>query len=446
MLWRLTLNTLQSLSEVTVSTDGSWIEHEPDGDAVLSALRSFAAEFDVALEGYLPSDDGSSQLAAAIAYSALAPGKRLRPYLVARCCEVACGVGATGNSVGATGSLPARVVTDDTGGQAASGTRGDANQSRAVLSPVRSVPHPSTGVKDGAPADAAVAHGHTPHPAMHVAAAVECVHAFSLIHDDLPAMDDDDLRRGRPTNHKVFGEANAILAGNALLSLAFELLVRHTPDARIAAGLVLELADAVGAAGMIGGQAADIAGQDRPPDLTLVESIHARKTARLMEAACRLGAMYGEMLKTEPPKAESPTLNSAFSISAFQRFGVSAFQRFSVSDIVETLGRYGRFLGVAFQITDDLLDVTATREGLGKEVGKDASSGKQTHPSCVGVEESRRAAARATRRAVEALASFGESAEDLRALARFVACGTGFQPVSSPARCRCHTTRGIDKR
>ncbi|RJP34425.1 MAG: polyprenyl synthetase family protein [Phycisphaerales bacterium] len=289
---------------------------------VSETLKDYARRFDVRLAEFLPADDGASDLAQAVRYSALAPGKRLRPYLVSQCCTIA---------------------------------GGDVEQS---------------------------------YPA---AAAIECVHVFSLIHDDLPAMDDDDLRRGQPTCHRRFSEATAILAGDALLTLAFELLVRHAQDAGLAVRLVREVSEAVGIGGMIGGQAADIAGQRRPASLERVRDIHARKTARLIEASCRVGAMIGA------------------STGAAQR-----------PNIMQTLAEYGRWLGSAFQITDDVLDVTATREAMGKAVRKDAAVGKQTYPACVGVEESRRAAREACARAVDALTALGPEADDLRALAGFV--------------------------
>jgi len=219
-----------------------------------------------------------------------------------------------------------------------------------------------------------------------VAAAVECVHAFSLIHDDLPAMDDDDVRRGQPACHVRFGEATAILAGDALLALAFELVAGATASQRLAGLLTLELARAVGTAGMIGGQAEDLAGEQHPPDQALTELIHLRKTARLFECACRLGAMLAD----------------------------------NEGRAREALGDYGRHLGLAFQATDDLLDATATAEQLGKPTGKDAGRGKQTLVRCVGIEESRRRAAVYVDQAVAALAPFGPQADDLRELARYV--------------------------
>jgi geranylgeranyl pyrophosphate synthase len=282
-------------------------------------LRDFAVEFDRRFGDYLtPRSDIPCELLEAIRYSALAPGKRIRPYLAVRCSEL----------VG--------------------GSREDA---------------------------------------WAVAAAVECVHTFSLVHDDLPAMDDDDLRRGRPTTHKQFGEAVASLAGDALVVLAFELLAHHAADRRLAGEMVLELAERTGWAGMIGGQAADIAGQSQSPSLERTQFIHERKTAALFEAACRLGAMAGRALP----------------------------------DAVTALGGFGRCLGRAFQIADDLLDVISTAEKSGKAVGKDVAAGKQSYPRCVGVERSRAAANAAAAAAVAELERFGAAADDLRELARYVA-------------------------
>lgn len=281
-------------------------------------LRTFAREFDRRFEAYLtPTDDVPVELSEAIRYSALAPGKRIRPFLSVRCCGLIGG-----------------------------------------------------DVEDAWP----------------VAAAVECIHAFSLIHDDLPAMDDDDLRRGRATCHKKFGEAIAILAGDALVVLAFEILCGHVADGVLASRMGLELAKGVGWGGMIGGQTVDIAGQSKPPTLDLATYIHERKTARLFETSCRLGAMLG---------------------------GGSG-------EAVDVLGRYGRELGRAFQIADDLLDLTSTSERLGKRTGKDAEAKKQTLPQCVGIEGSRAAAIEAADAAITELESFASQADDLRALATYV--------------------------
>jgi geranylgeranyl diphosphate synthase type II len=201
------------------------------------------------------------------------------------------------------------------------------------------------------------------------ACAVELVHTYSLIHDDLPAMDDDDLRRGRPTNHKVFGEALAILAGDALHTLAFEIVLTHTDDAALACALGGELAHAAGFGGMVGGQADDMAGDGAVPDVARLQAIHERKTAALIRACARGGAMAGGASATE----------------------------------VEALGRYGEALGLAFQITDDVLDVTGTATSLGKTPGKDAYAGKLTYVALEGLEAARARADAEIARALDAL-------------------------------------------
>ncbi|MFQ6048363.1 MAG: polyprenyl synthetase family protein [Phycisphaerae bacterium] len=222
--------------------------------------------------------------------------------------------------------------------------------------------------------------------ALPAAAALECAHTFSLIHDDLPAMDDDDLRRGKPTSHRVFGEAMAILAGDALLALAFEILAAQPNQPALAARLSGELASAVGWGGMIGGQAADLLGQHQNPTPQRVQYIHRRKTARLIQCACRMGAMIAD--------ADAPRLNA--------------------------LSRYGLELGLAFQIVDDLLDATSSSQAAGKRTGKDSPAGKQTYPRVVGIQRSRAAAASAVDSAINALAPLGPQAEELILLARFV--------------------------
>lgn len=290
----------------------------PQCGPIDDALRQWAADFDRKLDNLLTApDDAPPELIEAMRYSALAGGKRLRPYLVTRCCEL-------------------------TGGNA--------------------------------------------DLALPAAAAVECVHTFSLIHDDLPAMDDDDLRRGRPTSHKQFGEALAILAGDALVTLAFELIVRHTQSPARAAAMVLELARGTGRSGMIGGQVADILGENHPPSRKRTEYIHAKKTAALFETACRLGALAAGA---------------------------------SDADLQHVAG-YGSDLGRAFQIADDLLDVTATTEEMGKTVGKDAHAGKQSFPTAFGVEESRRTARSLAEQAIASIRSLGRPTDDLTDLAMFV--------------------------
>ncbi len=232
---------------------------------------------------------------------------------------------------------------------------------------------------------AAEACGGSAAAAVPAAAAVEMVHAYSLIHDDLPAMDDDDLRRGQPTCHKRFDEATAILAGDALLSLAFEVLCRdvHPPEVAVRCGRLL--AEAAGARGMVGGQADDVAGSIGS-DREALESIHRRKTGAIISASLRLGATVA---------------------------GATAVQ-------CEALARYGRSLGLAFQITDDLLDVRGAEAKVGKRVGKDSDRGKLTFPGLLGVEESIRRAQRLIEAACEAIAPFGLRGECLEALARYV--------------------------
>ena len=222
----------------------------------------------------------------------------------------------------------------------------------------------------------------TPEMALPAAAAVEMVHTYSLIHDDLPAMDDDDLRRGRPTCHKQFGEALAILAGDALLTLAFQIMAESYPPA-IAAAACAELARGSGAAGMVGGQVEDLEWENHPSGAVAdLERIHARKTGALFRTCLRLGAVVA---------GADPA-------------------------VMEALDAYGREFGQAFQITDDLLDVEGSAADAGKRVGKDAARGKLTYPGLLGVEESRRRANDHCRAAAAALARLGPAGEKLTAL------------------------------
>jgi geranylgeranyl diphosphate synthase type II len=222
--------------------------------------------------------------------------------------------------------------------------------------------------------------------AMPAAAAMEMIHTYSLIHDDLPAMDDDDLRRGIPTNHKVFGDGIAILAGDALLTYAFQAIARHIPDPSLVKKLVLELATAAGAAGMIGGQVADIQNQDHPGNLDTVNYIHTHKTAMLFRAAARMGAICAD--------TDSQTL--------------------------EILGDYGLKLGLAFQIVDDLLDLTSTPAQMGKQTQKDSDAGKLTYPSVIGQQDSHNHAENLFNQALNAITPLGPSAESLRLLALMI--------------------------
>jgi geranylgeranyl diphosphate synthase type II len=286
-------------------------------DSIANRLAEFALEFDERFQRFLQCSTGVPELIEAVRYSALAPGKRIRPFLTVTCAEL----------VG--------------------GRREDA----------------------WAPA-----------------AAIECIHAFSLIHDDLPAMDNDDLRRGRPTCHKRFGEASAILAGDALAVLAFELIAREVADPARAIAMVRELATATGWCGMIGGQAADLQGQSRPPQEATARAIQDQKTAALFSAACRIGAIAGAASR----------------------------------EAADKLACFGRHLGRAFQIADDLLDISGAAGRVGKRTGKDAGAGKQTLPRCLGVEESRAVAQREVEKAIGDLTLFGSAAGTLEAVVRYV--------------------------
>jgi geranylgeranyl diphosphate synthase type II len=217
------------------------------------------------------------------------------------------------------------------------------------------------------------------------AAAMELIHTFSLVHDDLPAMDDDDLRRGRPTNHKVYGEAMAILAGDAMVTLAFEILATEA-EPHLAAPLARELASAAGPAGMIGGQVLDMDAENRALSLEELQRVHRMKTGALLTTSCRMGAIAA---------------------------GADESKLAAVTD-------YGRHLGLAFQIIDDVLDVTSTPEQLGKRTNKDAGRGKNTYPGLLGLDGSRDAAKRHLDAALTAIKPLGNPGKALGDLARFV--------------------------
>ncbi len=217
---------------------------------------------------------------------------------------------------------------------------------------------------------------------MPAAVALELVHTYSLVHDDLPAMDDDALRRGRPTVHVKCGEAMAILVGDALLTRAFAILAEMIDDPKTAVALTAELARAAGPSGMIAGQVADMALCTFPEGAAGLEYIHQRKTAAMFAAACSMGAICGG--------ADAPTRS--------------------------TLAAFGSDLGLAFQITDDLLDTTATSEQLGKTAGKDAAAGKRTYPALLGPAESALAAEQASGRATGRLDTLGSAADSLRSI------------------------------
>ncbi|MBW8035685.1 MAG: polyprenyl synthetase family protein [Planctomycetes bacterium] len=215
------------------------------------------------------------------------------------------------------------------------------------------------------------------------AAAVEMVHTYSLVHDDLPAMDDDDIRRGLATCHKEFGEAEAILTGDALLTMAFEILASDVEDDSTAKRMIVTLARAAGSTGMIAGQMADFKGEDTEGDLQLLEYIHTNKTAKMFAAATTMGGIAG---------------------------GANDEQ-------ILKLYNFGLGIGLGFQIADDILDMSASSEDLGKTAGKDATAGKITYPSVVGLDKSKQILGKITEDAVAALEEFGPEADILRQLA-----------------------------
>ena len=234
---------------------------------------------------------------------------------------------------------------------------------------------------------AAEACGGAIEPALPLACAVECIHTYSLIHDDLPAMDDDDYRRGKLTNHKVFGEGIAVLAGDGLLTQAFEIAAqcRGWP-CYSHRDVVRELAEAAGSLQLIAGQVADLEGEGKKISAAQLKYIHERKTSALLRCSVRLGGMSANCTAAQ----------------------------------LEALGDFGYHVGLAFQIIDDLLDVTQTSEQLGKTAGKDVAAQKATYPSIVGMEKSRKIAAELTERAFAALKAFQGKAVALEALAEYL--------------------------
>jgi geranylgeranyl diphosphate synthase, type II len=242
---------------------------------------------------------------------------------------------------------------------------------------------------------AAHAAGGADRPALSAAAAVEMIHTYSLIHDDLPAMDDDDLRRGLPTCHKKFSEALAILAGDALLTLAFQVLAAQYPPST-AAGCCLELARGSGAAGMVGGQVEDLTSEQAEPrgtaSIAALEHIHQNKTGALFRACLALGVWAAQGERPGGPDR----------------------------DLLQRLETFGRCFGLIFQITDDLIDVEGNADHAGKGVGKDAARGKLTYPGLLGVAESRRRARDLSAQALAAIEPLGPPGQPLAELLRFV--------------------------
>ena len=229
--------------------------------------------------------------------------------------------------------------------------------------------------------------GGTPGNALPAACAVECIHTYSLIHDDLPCMDDDDLRRGRPTNHKVYGEGIAVLAGDALLTIAFEILAQSPGTSRYpVAAQIRELAVAAGSRWLIAGQVLDLEGEGQPVTTGALRFIHQSKTAALLTASLRLGAMSANATPLQ----------------------------------LRQLTQFGQALGLAFQVIDDILDVTQTTEKLGKTAGKDVAATKATYPALIGLEASRKEAHRLTKKALLALKPLGTKASRLREIAHYL--------------------------
>ena len=243
--------------------------------------------------------------------------------------------------------------------------------------------------------------GGTVERALPAACAIEMVHTYSLIHDDLPAMDDDDLRRGRPTNHKMFGEATAILAGDALLTRAFEVLARDVHPAEVAAQCCTDLAAAAGPSGMVGGQSADLAAEHaKSTTLEQLEAIHRRKTGRLITSALTMGARIA--LANEQTR--------------------------------ENLQNYGICIGLAFQITDDLLDLTGDQEKMGKALQKDATHGKLTYPALMGVEASRQLAEKLVESACQSVCSLEQSLDDQARVESSALPGLAEDAAAPPSR------------
>lgn len=215
------------------------------------------------------------------------------------------------------------------------------------------------------------------------AAAIEMVHTYSLIHDDLPAMDDDDFRRGLPTCHKAFDEATAVLTGDALLTLAFEILAKEIDEPAVAVKLIGELAQAAGPAGMIAGQMADLEAENGRGSEEILEYIHTNKTAKMFRCAAAMGAICGNAKESD----------------------------------YNRLCEYGLKIGLGFQIADDILDVCATSEHLGKTAGKDVKAGKVTYPAVIGMEKSKQLGKKLADEAIAVLEPFGQKAETLKNLA-----------------------------
>jgi len=223
-----------------------------------------------------------------------------------------------------------------------------------------------------------------------VACAIELIHSYSLIHDDLPVMDDDDFRRGKPTNHKVFGEAVALLAGDGLLTLAFNLMARYGLEERVEKGALLRVIDLIASAagynGMVGGQVADITYEGKDADPTVVDYIHTHKTGSLIAASVTAGTILAGGGEKE----------------------------------VQSITRYGQRIGLVFQIADDILNIEGNRNAMGKKIGSDKERGKVTYPSVFGITESKNIQNELINHALKALNGFDKRVDPLRGLARYI--------------------------
>ena len=232
--------------------------------------------------------------------------------------------------------------------------------------------------------------GGTERDVLPVACALELIHTYSLIHDDLPLIDDDDLRRGKPTNHKVFGEAVALLAGDGLLTEAFNLMARAELAERVSSSLILKVIDiisrAAGCGGMVGGQVVDVKWEGKPADLSIVEYIHTHKTGALITASLASGAILAVGSERQ----------------------------------VQAVTSYGEKVGLAFQISDDILDIEGDSKTMGKQAGVDAQKGKATYPAVAGLAESREIQSKLVEEAIESLSIFDQAADPLRGIARYI--------------------------
>jgi len=273
--------------------------------------------------------------------------------------------------------------------------------------------------------------GELPEGAADLGAALEMLHTYSLIHDDLPALDNDDLRRGQPTCHVVFGEATAILAGDALQTLAFQTIAQLPTNPATTVAILHEVSLAVGTGvgrvgdletklppGMIGGQVMDIEAEGQPPTAALVEAIHRAKTGALITTSIVSGGLLGLARIIRPSSLGSGSGEHSHEIKA--RFEADTAARAHHTDTIARLRTFGEKAGLAFQIVDDVLDMTQSSEELGKTAGKDAASIKATWPAVFGIDQSRKDAEQLIADAFAALASFGEAVAPLKSLAAYL--------------------------